>query len=107
MRGKLDIRLLVRAVDAADGDVLPRGHLVAHEVLEDDADLAMEIFELVVAEVHAVEQDLPFGRVVETRDQLDDGGLALAVLADQCDALPGRKCKGEVASTRCGWCPDR
>ena len=64
-----------------------RGHLEAHEVLEDDPDLAVKVGEVVLAEVDAVEQDLALGGIVETGDELDDGGLALAVLADERDAF--------------------
>ena len=44
---------------------------------------AAQLREVVVAQVAAVEQDAPLGRVVEPREQLDDGRLAGAVLADQ------------------------
>ncbi len=79
----------VRNLDAAHGDVFARGHLVAHEVLEDDADLGVQIGKIVFAQIDAIEQDLPLGRIVEPRNQLDDGGFALAVFADQRDALAG------------------
>ena len=54
---------------------------------------AMQIVEVVFAQVDAVEQDLAFGGIVEARDQLDDGGFALAVFADQGDALAGPSVK--------------
>ena len=66
----------------------PRREVVAHEILEDDADVAAQLGEVVLAQVEAVEQDAPFGRVVEPRQQLDDGGLAGAVLADQRQLSP-------------------
>jgi hypothetical protein len=53
--------------------------------------VAVQVFEGILAQVDAVEQDLPLGGIVEPRDELDDGGLALAVLADQGDALSGRE----------------
>ena len=74
-------------VDAAHGDVLPRRHVVAHEVLEDDADLAVQIFDAVVAQIDTVEQDAPGGRIVLTRQQFHDRRLALSVGANQRDAL--------------------
>ena len=46
--------------------------------------------EVVVAQVVAVEQDAPLGRVVEPRQELHDRGLAGAVLADQRHDLAGR-----------------
>ena len=73
--------------DSSDGDVLARGHFIAHEILEDDADFPIEIFQVVFPQVHAVEQDLPLGRIVEPRHQLHDRSLAFAILADQSDPL--------------------
>ena len=62
-------------------------HLVAHEVLEDDADFPVQIFDAVIAQIDAVEENAARRRIVEARDELDDRRLALAVLADQRDAL--------------------
>ena len=83
--------------NAAHGDVFARRHLVAHEVLEDDADLRVQIVQVVFAQIDAIEQNLAFGRIVEPRDELDDGGLALAVFADERDALAGAEGEVEVA----------
>ena len=82
--------------DLADADILADGHFVAHEILEDDAHLAMQIVERVFAQVDAVEKDLTFGGIVEARDELDDGGFALTVFADECDALAGLDGEVEV-----------
>ena len=79
--------LIVSLVDAANGDVLSCSHLEAHEVLKDHTDLAVQVFERVLTQIHTVEQNLSLGWVVEPCDQLHHGGLALAVLADQRDAL--------------------
>ena len=97
MRRVGDARVVAGALHTADGDVLPRRHLVAHEVLKDDADLAVQLLERVLAQVPAVEQDLADGRVVKPRDQLDDSGLTLAVLADERDALARPQVEVEVA----------
>ena len=94
--GGFDVGLVVLLIDTADGDVLTGGHFEAHEVLEDDADVAVEIFEGVVAEVDAVEEDLAFGGIVEARNEFDDGGFALAVFADEGDALAGGEGEVEV-----------
>ena len=83
-------------LDSSDSDVLASGHLVAHEVLKDDADFRVQIGQVVFAEVNAIKKNAAFARIVETCDQLDDGGLALAVLADQRDALSGAKGEIEV-----------
>ena len=48
----------MRLVDAAYRDVFSSRHLEAHEVLKDDADMAVKIFEGVLPQVDAVEQYL-------------------------------------------------
>ncbi len=74
-------------VDTANRDILSRRHLVAHEVLEDDANLSREIFEIVLAEIRSIKQDAPGSRIVQAGDQFYDGCLALTVLADQSNTL--------------------
>ena len=49
---------LLRLFDAADADIFRCGHLVAHEILEDDADFLPQVVEVVFAQIDAVEQDL-------------------------------------------------
>ena len=83
-----------------DGDVLPRRHFVAHEILKDYADFAMQVLDAVLAQVDAIEQNAPLGRIVEARQELDDGGLALPVLADERDALTGSIRRSSRSSTR-------
>ena len=89
LRRALDQFQIVDFFDAANRNVFPRGHFIAHEVLEDDSNFAMKIFQIVVAKVDAIQQNLSFGRVVEPGDQFDDGRLALSVLADQREPLFG------------------
>ena len=57
----LEHRKIVDLFDAPDGDVFARRHLVAHEVLEDDANLAIQVVQVIFAQVDSVEQNLPFG----------------------------------------------
>ncbi len=107
MRRRLDLALRVFAFHPPHADVFPRGHLVAHEVLKDDPDFVVQIFQLVIAQVNAIEQNLPFGRVVEPGDQLDHGRLALAVFSDQRDPLARRESEVEVAQHPPRRCRDR
>jgi hypothetical protein len=65
--------------------------VIAHEVLEDDADIGAQREEIVFPQVVAIEQDPAFVRIVEAREQLDERGLAGAVLADQREDLSGPK----------------
>src|SRR5258708_24975562 len=67
---------IVDLLDAANRDVLAGGHFVAHEVLKDNADLPMQIFEVVLAKIESIEQDLSISGIVEPGHQLNDGGLA-------------------------------
>jgi hypothetical protein len=70
--------------------------MVAHEVLEDHADVRAQLGQVVLAEVVPVEQDAPLVRIVEARQQLDERRLAGAVLADQAStiAVCSAKCSG-------------
>ncbi len=84
-------------VDAAHGNIFSDRHVVAHEILKDDADFAPPIFQVVFPEVDAVEEDRSGGGVVQTRQKFGDRRLALAVLADQGDALVGLQAKIDIA----------
>ena len=94
--GEFDLSVGIGGFHSTDGNVFLGGHLEAHEILKDDANLTMQVGQLVLAEIDAVEEDLAFGGVVEAGDELDDSGLALAVLADEGDAFAGRKSEIEV-----------
>ena len=74
--GGLDARAVVAGLDAPHRDVLGRGQVVAHEVLEDDADVRAQRGEVVLAQVVAVEEDPALVGVVEAREQLDQRRLA-------------------------------
>ena len=47
----------------------------------------MKIIEVVLAKVHAIQQDLSFGGIVKPGNQFDDCRLALAVFANQRQPL--------------------
>ena len=83
LRGGDDARAVVARLDPAHGDVVRRRQVIAHEVLEDDADVRAQRDEVVLAQVVAVEQDAALVGVVEAREQLHERRLAGAVLADQ------------------------
>ncbi len=63
--GLLPARLVVEPADVAGADVLADEELVAHEVLEDDADPPPQRFRIPLAQVEAVEHDAPRRRLVE------------------------------------------
>src|SRR5579862_8555436 len=76
-------------LDAADGDVLAGGQIVTHVVLKNDADFAVQIVEVVLAQIHAVEQNAAGSRLVQSRKKLDQRGFALAVFAHDGDSFAG------------------
>ena len=96
-RRGLDALAVVARLDAADGDVVGRGEVIADEVLEDDADVGAQRDQVVLAQVVAVEQDAALVGVVEPREQLDERGLAGAVLADERQHLAGVQRERQVA----------
>src|SRR5205085_11722001 len=69
----------------------------AHEILEDPANPLAQLVGVVFAQVHTVEQDLALGWIVEPRQQLDQRGLAGAVLANQRELLARRDRQAQVA----------
>ena len=81
-------RLLISST-AAHGNIFPRRHFIAHEILKDYANFAMQIFQIVLAKVDSIQQDLPFGRIVKPGNQFDDRRLALSVFTNQGQPLVG------------------
>ena len=97
-----DAKHIAGIFDASDGDVFRCGHFIAHEILEDHANFAPQIFRVVLADIHAIQQNLAAGHVIKPRKQLHDRGLPLAVFAHQRDALPRCQCEINVAEHRSG-----
>ena len=77
-------------LDLAEPNVLADGRLVADEILEDHADAPAQVVEVVLLEVDAVEQDASLGRIIEPREQFDQGRLAGAVRSYQRELLARR-----------------
>jgi hypothetical protein len=101
LAGAASGRVVEGGVDVAGADVLADAQLVAREVLEDDADAAAQGQLVPLLQVKAVEQDAAGGRGVEAREQLDQRGLAGAVLADQGEGLAVAQVK--LTRSRRGW----
>ena len=74
---------------AANSDVISCGHFIPHKVLKDDADFVTKVFHVVFPQIDAIDQDLAFRWIVEACDELDYGGLALAIFPDQRYPLAG------------------
>src|SRR3546814_13821195 len=88
-------------------DVVRGAHEVADEVLEDHAGVGAQLVQVVLGQRVAVEQDAAFVGVVQAREQFDQGGLAGAVLADQCQHLARSEArsvgKEGVSTSRYRW----
>ncbi len=86
-RGGFDFR--VGRIEAAVADVFPNGSAEQVGTLEDDAEVRLIPCEPAVAEVVAVDKDLPAGRLVEARGEIHDRALAAAAGSDERDGLAG------------------
>ena len=95
-RGLADPRLVAQLLHLAHPDVLLEDEVVAHEVLEDDPDVLTQTVELVLPQVHPVEQDASLIRVVQAGQQLHERRLARPVLTHEGDPLARLEREGEV-----------
>ncbi len=78
-------------------DVFRSRHVVAHEVLEDHTGFSPQVFQVVFAQIHAIQQNLPRGWIVQSREQFHDRRLALPVFSDQSQTLAALQVKTHVA----------
>ncbi len=86
--GGPDARSVAERREVADGDVLGRREVVAHEVLEHGSEPVAQLTHRHVADVDAVPQDRAAGGVVEPAQQFDQGALARAIAAHEGDGPP-------------------
>src|SRR5262249_22964049 len=91
LRGRLQRRKIIDFLNHSHRNVFSGGHFVAHEILENDTNLAIKALEVVLAKVDAVEQNLSLGGVVQSCDEFYDGSFALPVFADQRYPFPAIK----------------
>ena len=89
-----------RGLRLAEGDVLADGAAEQGGLLQHDADLRAQRIERHIAQVVPVDGDAAFGRIVEARQQVDDGGLAGAGGAEQRNRLAGLGFKGDILQHR-------
>src|SRR5271165_3082365 len=94
--GQLNQRQIVDLVNTSDPNVFAGRHFVAHEILKDNANLPIQALQAIFAKVNAIEKYLPLEGVVQARQQLDDGGLALAILSDERHPLARPKMKIKI-----------
>ena len=90
-------RLVLEMRLVAGADVLADQQLVADEVLEDHADaLAQRVLVPLRADRGPSSRMRPAVGLVQARQQLDQRGLARAVLADQRERAAGRQVQGDI-----------
>ena len=58
-----------------------------HEVLKNDTDFAAQGIDVVLAEIDSVQQNFAARRLIQARNQLHQGALALAVFAHYGDTF--------------------
>ena len=96
-RGLANPGFIAQCLDLTDADVLAQDEIVAHEILEDDADVFAETVEVVVAEIDPIQEDSALVGIVEARQQLHQRRLPGAVFPYQRDALMWLECEREPA----------
>ena len=82
------------------GDVLPDRAVEEDRFLQDDADVAPQVLEPDVPQVHAVQGDRTVIHIVEPADEIDGRALPGARLADQPDHLAGPDMEIDVPEHR-------
>src|SRR3984957_15399578 len=101
-RGAAPALLIVEGAYVARTDIFADHHLVASEVLEDDADAPAQRGLIPLLQIEPIQEDSSPGGLVQAGEQLDQGGLARAVLPDQGEALPGPHVQIDVRQRRSG-----
>ena len=91
---------MLKLGNSADANVQSRRHVVTHKILKNDPDFAVQRLDVVVPEVHSVQEDGAAGGIIQPRQQLDQRGLALAVLSHQGHVLAGLDSKVQIPQHR-------
>lgn len=88
--------LVQRGVGVAPAEVVEDGAAEQDVLLQDDGDGGAQCGEVVVTHVTTTDEDGALGGVVETADEVDEGGLATAGAADDSDGLTAVDGEGDV-----------
>src|SRR6266700_3476303 len=79
--------LVLDLAHTSDADILACAHIIMHVILEDNAHLLTQLFQIILFDVTATYQNITLVRVIEAREQLDDGSLACPITPNQGDGL--------------------
>src|SRR5699024_5536237 len=88
--------LLVGGVEPAEADVLADGAGEQMRLLKHIAQMRLQPEDATLAVVDAVDENPALRRLVKPADEVDDGRLAAARLADERDRLPRRDLERKV-----------
>src|SRR5260370_5356032 len=86
-RGAHDQFSVLDLVHAPYADILMRGHVVVHIILEDHAYLLAQLLQVVLLDIAPADQDIALIRVIQAREQFYQGGLRGTVASDQRNSL--------------------
>mmetsp|Transcript_38976 Transcript_38976/g.83897 ORF Transcript_38976/g.83897 Transcript_38976/m.83897 type:complete len:428 (+) Transcript_38976:123-1406(+) len=86
LRGTLQPRLLLDGVDVAHSDVLSHRQLVTHEVLKDGTAARLQRLRVPFSEIPSIQQNPALVGLVQSSEQLDQGGLSSTIVAHQREA---------------------
>src|SRR5579862_2355037 len=87
---------ILPVLDSTDSDVIGGGHFIAHIVLKNDSDLAMEILDLVVAQVNAIQENTARCGIVQACEKFDQCRFSLAIFSDERHTFPLLQAKVEL-----------
>ena len=62
---QLQVSVFVRLVHPSNRDILSSRHLKPHEILENNTDVPVQVLYRILPQVHAIKQNLPFGRIIK------------------------------------------
>ena len=85
--GGADPKLIVTFLDSAHRNIFGGSQFISHEILKNDADFFPQVFHVVLANIHAIQQDLTRRHIIQARKKFDDSRLSLAIFAHQRDPL--------------------
>ena len=85
--------------DISKPDVVPDGHIVVHIILQDDSNLSAPAGQAQALQVDAIDGYPALFGIIETAEELDERGLARAVLAHQGYRLARRDQEGYVVQS--------
>src|SRR5262249_41735564 len=79
--------LVLNFVHTTYADILARGHIIVHIILEDHANLFAQFLQIIFLDIASADQDFTFIWVVQARQQLYYGRLPRTVAPNQSNGF--------------------